>query len=242
MADSPSPLCHLADHKFLVNVHHSRTFPYVHLAHDGVGNHGDTLHDVGYERGALQRIVAAIGEQEVGLKTDEIHLMAIDVFLKLLSGMLAGEAVGVVAVWQEEHLDFHSFAKKHVDAAQAGLYAGHVAIIEDGDIVGEAVNQPDLSFCQRCARRGHDVFNTALVHRNDVRISLHQETAALLDNSVLRQIETVEFVALMINLRFRRIYILGHFAVRRHHASAECHDLARHGMHREYDPAVIAIH
>ena len=241
LALGPLLFGHGVDDKALVDSHHGGALAHVHLAHDGVGDGGDAPDDVRDEPGALHRVVAAVGKQQVCLEADEVRLVLVDVLLELLGRVLAGEAVGVVAVGQQQHLDVHALAQQHVNAAQAGLDARHVAVVEHRDVLREAVNEAYLSLRERRARRGHDVLHTALVHRNDVRVSLDQETAALLDDGVLSQIKAVKLVALVVDLGLGRVDVLGDLGARVHHAAAESHNLARHRVYGKDDTAVVAV-
>ncbi len=232
---------HGIDDEPLVDLEHGGAFPHVHLPHDGVGYDGDAPHDVRHERRAADGVVAAVGQEQVRLEADEVHLVPVDVFLELGRRVLAGEAVGVVAVGQEEHLDVEPLAQEHVDAAQARLDARHVAVVEHGDVLREAADEAYLPLGERRARRGHDVLHTALVHRDDVGVALDEEAASLPDDGVLGQVEAVELVALVVDGRLGRVDVFRHLLARRHDAASEGHHLARHRVHGEDDAAVVAV-
>ena len=65
--------------------------------------------------------------------------------------MALGEAVRVLPVGQQKHLDVHPLGEKHVDSAYGGLDAGFVTIIEYGYVVGEPVDETYLSGRERGA-------------------------------------------------------------------------------------------
>lgn len=132
-------------------------FTDVHLTDDAVGDDGDAVDNVLHEGGPLDGIVGGVVEQQVGFEADEIDLAGFDVVLKVGGRVLTGEAVGVVAIGQEEDFDVQSFCKQHVDATQAGMDAGGVAIVEHGDIVGEAVDQAYLPLREGGAAGGDNV-------------------------------------------------------------------------------------
>ena len=106
------------------------TFLDIHVAHDGFGDDGDALHDVAYQFGPADGVLAGVFHQQVGLEADEVRLVLADEGLELRGVVLAGIGVGVVAVGQEAHLDVHPLFEQHVDASQGGLDAGRVAVVE----------------------------------------------------------------------------------------------------------------
>ena len=91
-------------------------------------------------------------QQQIGLKADEVHFMRVDVGLIVGGVVLACETVRVIPVGQQAYFDVHAFFQQHVNASDAGLYAGTVSVIQHGDVVGEAVNQTNLVGSQRSAR------------------------------------------------------------------------------------------
>ena len=169
--------------------------------------------------------------------------MLLDELAELGAVVLPGEGVGVFAVGQEADLDVHPLLQQHVDAAQGGLDAGGVAVIEDGEVVGEAVYQLDLVGGQGRARGGHHVLHAALVHGDDVRVALHQVAAVLLDDGLLGLVDAVEFVALVVDFRLGRVDVLHLDALGGggQHAPAEGHDLAAQRVEGEDDAAPEAV-
>ena len=135
-----------------------------------------------------------------------------------------------------------SFGKKHVNASQTRLDAGSIAIVEYGDVVREAVNQTNLTFGERGARRSHHILHAALVHGNDVRVAFHQIGAAGTHNGGLGLKKPIEFPTFGVDWAFGRIDILGQLLVRTQDAAAESHNLARDCVDRENDAAVEAVH
>ena len=149
--------------------------------------------------------------------------------LELGRVMFAGKRVRVVSVGQEAHFNVHAFFQQHVDPPDRSLDTGCIPVVQYGHVVGEAVNQTDLPRCQRSARRGHHIFYTGLVHGYDVRIAFHQEATVLLHNSLLGEIDTVQFVAFMIDCRFGRVDILhlDSFCGTGKYTAAESHHFTR---------------
>ena len=167
--------------------------------------------------------------------------MGIDVCLIVRGIVLAGKAVGVVPVRQQHHLDVHALLQQHVDAAQGSLDACHVAVIEHGDVVREAVDEAYLSRSEGRTRGSNHILDARLVHRDDVGVSLHQEATVLLDDGLLRKVDAVELIALVIDFRLGRIDILRRLGISLEDTSAEGHDLPRQGMDREDDPSPEAV-
>ncbi|CCZ39624.1 uncharacterized protein BN707_03299 [Bacteroides fragilis CAG:558] len=162
--------------------------------------------------------------------------------LELRGVVFPCKRVRVVAVGQEAYFDVHSLFEQHVYTPDRRFDSRHVAVIEHGDIVGETVNQPDLSRCQGRTGRGHYVFHPRLVHRDHVRISFHKEAAVLLYDGLFGKVDAVKFVAFMINFRLRRVDILGEFLVfRTEHTPAERNHFARKRVDREHDTSPEAV-
>ena len=135
---------HFADQQLVLDVQQLGALLDIYVAHDGFGDDGDALHQAADEFGPLDGVAARVFQQEVGLEADEVRLVFADEGLELRAVVLAGKGVGVVAVGQEADFDVHAFFQQHVDAAQRGLDAGGVTVVEHGEVVGEAVYQLDL--------------------------------------------------------------------------------------------------
>ena len=93
--------------------------------------------------------------------------------LELGRVVLAGKRVGVVTVGQETDFDVHAFFQQHVNSPDRSLDTGCITIVEHSHIIGEAMNQTDLSRCQCGARRSHYIFYAGLVHGYNGRITFH---------------------------------------------------------------------
>ena len=158
--------------------------------------------------------------------------------------MLAGKAVGVVSIGEQTYLDVHAFFQQHVNTAYAGLDSGSVTVIQYRNVIGKTMNQSYLVGGQCRTRRSHHVFNSTLVHGNDIGITFNQEAAVLAYNGLLGKINAIEFPAFVIYLRFRRIdilhlYVLGGSA---QYTSAKSYHFSRQGMYGENDtpPETVA--
>ena len=87
------------------------------------------------------RVVLCLGHEQVGLELEEVHLMLLHIAPEVLGIVLACKTVGVVAVGQKQDFHVHACRQKHVRASLGGMYAGIVAVVEQGDVVGETVQQ-----------------------------------------------------------------------------------------------------
>ena len=103
---------------------------------------GHNRHALDYAADSLRTFyrVGDATEQQVGLELDEVSLVGFDVIAKLLRRVLLGEAVRVVAVRQQQHLDIHALGQQHVDASYGGMYAGGVAVVKHGYVGREAAD------------------------------------------------------------------------------------------------------
>ena len=58
----------------------------------------------------------------------------------------------------------HALGEEKIDRTEGCLDAGGVAIVEDGDIGGVALDEPNLLGGEGGAAGGHGVFHAGLVH------------------------------------------------------------------------------
>ena len=83
-----------------------------------------------------------------------------------------------------------------------------IAIIKQNDIRSEAVQKTYLMYRKCRTTISYDILNTTLVHRDNVRISLHHINKVVLSNSFLCLEDTIEFSLFMIDNAIGRIDIL----------------------------------
>ena len=192
----------LAKQRTLRDVHDAGSLAQVHLALDVVRYFRDGHHDVPHQTGLEDGIAGGFLEQHPRLEIDEVRPVLLQVFLELLGGMLARERIGIVVVRKGEHAHVHVGRQQHVDAPERSLDAGGVAVVEHGDVLGEAFDQADLPVGERGAGGGHHVLHPGLVHGYDVRIALHQVARILPHDGIFGLIEAVEDVALVVDRVF----------------------------------------
>ena len=157
-------LCDFTHNDSLAYTHGSGALAGIHLSHNLAGNNGNAAHDVRYKPRPLYGVVAALAEQQVGLKLDKVGLVSVDVVAVLLRVAAACKRVGVFAVGQQQHFHVHALFEQHVDTAQTGFDARAVAVVKHRDVFGEAAQQVYLSRSEGRARGSHDIFNATLVH------------------------------------------------------------------------------
>ena len=204
-------------------------------------NHRNALHDVGNQRRFAQRVARRLGQQQPGLERDEIFLVRQDEIAQFGRVVLAGERVGVVPVRQQHDPHVQTVFQDHVDPAQRGFDAGAVAVVDHRHVAREAADQPDLPVRQRGARRGDHVFDPGLVHRDDVRVTFDQDAAVLLRDRPFGEIDSVQDVAFVVDLRFRRVQVFRDFLVGAHRPAAECGYASADPVDREHYPAAETV-
>ena len=152
--------------------------------------------------------------------------MRLEILLILGGVVLAGKAVGVVAVGQQQQLYVHPLGQEHVDTALAGVDAGFVAVEDDGDIARHAVDEAYLVGGECGTRRRHYVLHPHLVHGHHIGISLHEIAQVLSADGFLGLEEAEELLAFAIDDAFRRVEVFHVYALGGcvEHAPAEaCH-------------------
>ena len=90
--------------------------------------------------------VGGILQHDLCLELYEVGLVFLDVLAELVGSVFPCEGVGVVAVGQQHDLHVHAFLQQHVGTAQCRLDACGVAVVEQHDVLREAVEQVYLVF------------------------------------------------------------------------------------------------
>ena len=81
-------------------------------------------------------------------------------FLEFCSVVLACEGVRVFPVGKQANFDIHSFFQQHVDTTERSLDTCYVTVIEYRNVIGEAVNELNLSRSQCRTRRSYHILHT----------------------------------------------------------------------------------
>ncbi len=155
---------HLLDEHPLVDIHQPGALLDVDRPLDRIGNLGDRLHHVADERRPFDGVVLRLLHQQLRLEGDEIDLVGLDVLLHLGGAVRTGERVGILGFGQQHDAHVHPLGQDHVDAADRGVDARRIAVVDDRDVLREAVQQTDLLGRERRARRRHDILHAGLVH------------------------------------------------------------------------------
>ena len=87
-----------------------------------------------------------------------------------------------------------------VAVPQCCVNTGIVAIVDKSDIISEAVELAYLIDCQCSTRTGNNILDSALRHAYNVGLSLNEDHAVGLADSLLCLVQSEEFVALVVNL------------------------------------------
>ena len=123
------------------------------------------------------------------------------------------------------------------------MYARLVAVVEQYDVAGEAMQQPNLIDRECRARVSHNVLQSALVHGDNIGIALYHIDTVLLGYGVLGLEDTVELTLLMVDIRIGRVDILLGYTLRPgvEHTATEGHHLTADVQPREDNTASIAV-
>ena len=169
--------------------------------------------------------------------------MFLQVLLIFRGCVLAGKAVGVVAVGQQQQLHAHALGQQHIDTALRRLDTCGIAVVDDHYILREAMDGADLLVGQCRAAGRHHVFHALLVHSHHVGVAFDEVTEILLDNGFLGKEQPVELALLGIDDAFGRILILHLHALGAavQHSAAEAYHLARDGVDGEDDAVAEAV-
>ena len=96
------------------------------------------------------------------------------------------------------------------------------------------MDKPYLSRGEGRTRRGHDILDTRLVHRQYIGVALDQVAAALLLDGTLGLVDTVELVALVVDVRLGRVEVFAYLHARFKYPAAKGAiriSIAVHGKH-----------
>ena len=238
---APQHLVQLAHEGLLVDLQQAGALLHVERAQHVVGDHGDALHDGVDGLGLAHGIALGVLHQQFGLEHQEVLGGVAQEGLHFAAGAAAGEAVGVLALGEEHHLHMQALLQHQVDAAQAGLDAGGVAVVEDGDVRGVALDQPHLLHGEAGAAAGHGVGDPGLVQADHVGVALHQEAGVLLGDGLLGEVDAVERAALVVERALGAVEVLGALLVAAQGACPEGDHLAAEPVHGEGDAPVEEV-
>ena len=170
--------------------------------------------------------------------------MLLHIAPEVLGIVLACKTVGVVPVGQKQDFHVHACRQKHVRASLGGMYAGIVAVVEQGDVVGETVQQVYLLLGKCGARVCYHVLNAALVHGDYIGVALHHIHLVHLHYCLLGMVKAVQFAALAIYAGFGRVLVLHRHTLGGgiQYTAAKTSHFAAYGVPGEHDAPPEAVH
>ena len=174
LASLAAEIDHFVGEHFLAHVQPFRAVFDIDLPGYHIRNDGDGRGDVFDERSAFLRVVAGISAQQCRLETDKVGLVLLDIADELCGVVALCIAVRVFAVRQQHHFDVKTLFKEHVYTPQRRVDTCRIAVIENGDVTGEALDEPYLRFGERRAAACHHILDSRLVHGDDIHLTFHQ--------------------------------------------------------------------
>ena len=136
-------LIHLGNKGLLLHVNTMGKVRDIGGAKNLIGNHGDTLHNTANSLRAFHRVCDVLYCQSA-LEGDEVGLVLLDIALQFLRRVFACKRVGVVTIRQQQHLDIHTIFQEHIRTSHSRMDTSLITIIQQGDVIREAVQHMDL--------------------------------------------------------------------------------------------------
>ena len=161
--------------------------------------------------------------------------MLFDIADELRRVVRLGVAVGVLSFGQEHHFDVESLFEEHVNTPQCGVNACGIAIVKNGNVGSETLNEPYLRFGECRSSAGNNVLDAGLIHGDDVHLAFDEVTAVRTRDRLFGLEETVQFVRLGIDERVGRVDIFADVVFLLEDTSGEGNGLAADGEDREHD-------
>jgi hypothetical protein len=186
-------------------------------------------------RGLLHRVIAHVLHEQTCLEDQEVLRIAREVSVTSLLLWLFGEAVRVLALREGHHLHVEAFLQDQVDAAQAGLHARRITVVQDADGGRVALDQAHLVLGEAGAAAGHHVGDAGLMQADDVRVAFHQVAQLLLHDGALGMVDAVERAALVVEYALRTVEVLGELLVALQRTRTEGDGLAAETQDRKGD-------
>ena len=202
-----------------------------------VGDEGYAGYYLCHQGTEFARVVLRLGQCQIGLELEKVHLMLFHIAAEVLGIVLAGKTVGVVPVGQEQYLHVHACRQKHVRTSLGCMYAGIVTVVKQGDVVGKAVQEMYLLLGQGGARVGYHILYATLVHGDNIGVAFYHIHLIHLDDRLLGLVETVQLASFAIDAGFGRVLVLDGHALGggiQDTSAKACH-LAAYGVPWEHD-------
>ena len=164
-----------------------------------------------------------------------------EVVLQGGGAMALGVGVGVVAIGEEDDADVHAFGEEEVDGTEGGLDASGVAVVEDGDVGGVALDEAYLLDGEAGAAGGYGVLDAGLVHGDDVDVAFDEVALVGLGDGCAGLEEAVEGAGLVVDVAVGRVDVFGGLLLGAEDAAGEAEDAAGDAVDGEHDAAAEAV-
>ena len=145
--------------------------------------------------------------------------------------------VGILPVGKTKHPHLEALLQQEVNPPKRGPNAGRVPVVQNGNLVGVAANQPDLVHGQGRARTGYRMRDAGLVQPQDVGVAFHQQTLVLPDDALAGLEQTVECFGFAVEVGLGAVDVLGRFGVGPQNAPTESQHPPALGENGEHHPA-----
>ena len=124
------------------------------------------------------------------------------------------------------------------------MYTCGIAVVQQCDVGGESVQDVYLVYAEGCTRIGNHILYAALVHRQDVGVSLHHKHAVFLGYGFLCLVDAVELAVFVVDFRVGRVDVLlvYSFGARVEQTAAKSHNLSADANPREYHTSGISVY
>ena len=171
-----------------------------HLPFDSIGHAGNAVQHIANGIGLLHRVATGFAGHERSFEGNEVLAALFDVLGEALVAHFTNVAIGVVAVGKEHHAHVQAAFKQQVGTAQRGFDTGRVAVVQHRHIIRVPLDEPDLTFGERSARRSHHVLDAALVQAEHVEVAFYQVADFLGPDGLPGLKQPVQHVGLVVNI------------------------------------------
>ena len=122
-------LLYFSKHHLLVNIQLSSTLFCIHRAHNIIWYQRYRMHYILYQPCLFYRVIAYLIQQQLYLKSDEIHLIFIDEIDEIRRIIILCIRVWVLAIWQQHHFHIHPLFQQQIYTSNRCLNTCRITII-----------------------------------------------------------------------------------------------------------------
>jgi hypothetical protein len=200
-----------------------------------IGDAGNAAYNIFYRIRFLYRIMCRIGQQQIGLEEDKVPGLLGDIFPESFGADFLEVGIGVLSFRQHYDAYVEVLLQHHIQPTQ-GRFGPCIITVEQHFNIGRiALDEADLLLGQRSAGRGSHIFNAGLMERQHVSIAFHEDALVFAPDGPLGEVSAVQHFALVVDIRFRRIDILGSFGVLLQDPPSKADDFPRQVVNGEHD-------